>query len=184
MSFRVPGEGEFTGNSSFGVLKEDSYRAQILSYENKEGASVTNEYNPNGELRVWFTLAPIAIDGDDEAEMLNTEDEPISDEKTLLFFFDPKRLGLFPVVAKSRAFFSAAMGIPVEQPVEFDSLKALCDALVGKELVIDVGINAKKKNVIKGTRPVRKRVPKRVRAEKPSLVESAAEVFAGEVEDL
>lgn len=182
MGFRVPGENEYTGKG-FGTLAEDWYVCQVTGFQKKEGAEVTNQYNPNGELRIWFTLAPVAIDGDPEAELLGLDGEPVSEEKTLIFFFDPKRLGLKPQVSKNRAFFAAAMGIPVEQPVEFDSLDALCNALVGKEVVAEVGVktkgNGEKINVIRSTRPLRKRQP-RQRAEKAPLVEAAVNILDAE----
>jgi hypothetical protein len=173
LGFRVPGADEYAG-TGFGVLATDSYRCRIESFVVKSGEEVTNQYNPKGEPRVWFTLTPLAIDGDDDAELVDPDGEPVSDEKTLLFFFDPKRLGLKPVVAKSRKFFAAAMGIEVDQPVDFDSLDALCKALVGRELVVTVeAINGK--NKITDSRAVKQRV-RRQRAPAP-MVEAAAAVF-------
>jgi hypothetical protein len=189
MGFRVPGPDEFSGDG-FGTLAADDYRCRIASYQMKQGAEVTNQYNLKGELRIWFTLEPLHIEGDEEAEMLDAvTNEPVKDDKTLLFFFDPSRLGLKPVVSKNRKFFAAAMGIPVEQPVEFDTVEDLAKALVGKEIVAAVEITASGKNKIADVRPVRQR-QRRARgtestpATNPTnpLAAAAASTFEGDVE--
>lgn len=178
MGFRVPAEGEYSG-AGFGLLAADRYRCTIESYVYKEGAENVSQYNPKGELTVWFTLRPTAIDGDEDAELVDPDGEPVSEDKTILFFFDPKRLGLKPVIAKSREFFAAAMGIAVDQPVDFDSLDALCKALVGREVVCNVIINPKNgKNAIKGTSAVVQRVRRRrEQTTEAPLVASASAVF-------
>jgi hypothetical protein len=180
MGFRVPGEDEYAG-SGFGTLAPDRYRCTIESYDIKSGEEVTNQYNPKGDERVWFTLRPTAIDGDEDAELVDPEGEPVSEDKTVLFFFDPKRLGLKPQIAKSREFFAAAMKIEVTQPVDFDSLEALCKALVGREVIANIIINPKNgKNAIKGVSPVVQRV-RRQRAAAPTgeapLVAAASAIF-------
>lgn len=172
MPYRVPGPDEFIGND-FGLLAEDEYRVRIASYEMKSGAIVTNQYNPDGSLRIWFTLEPLAIEGDDDAVLVDPDGKEVSEDKTLIFFFDPSRLGLKPVVSKNRKFFAAAMGIPVEQPVSFDSEEDMARTLVGKELVASVIIKNGKNN-ISDTRPIRTRV----RKSRAPLVEEAAAVFA------
>lgn len=153
MPFRVPGEDDFNGQG-FGTLKADEYRVRIKSYKVKEGAENVSQYNPEGKPTVWYTLEPLSLANFPDDPMLDTEDQPINPDKTLIFFFSPYSMGLKPVVSKSRKFFASAMQIPNEQPVEFDSEKALYDTLVGRELIVAVGINKKGKNEITDSRPV------------------------------
>jgi hypothetical protein len=180
MGFRVPGADEYTGEG-YGTLAADQYRVRITQYAIKTGEAVTNQYNPKGEPRVWFTLEPLFIEGDEEAELVDVDGKPVKEGKTLIFFFDPSRLGLQPRVAKSRKFFACAMGIPVEQAVSFDSLEDLAKALVGKELVVDV-IVKNGKNAIEDSRPVRKRErrPRPAQNDNP-LVAAAQETFKEEL---
>lgn len=156
MPFRVPGIDDFAGQSSFGVLAAEDYRVKIKSYIVKSGTENISQYNPKGDPTVWYTLEPLEVDGAPEEELLGTDGQPVSDDKTLLFFFSPYKLGLKPQVSKSRKFFAAAMGIAVETPVEFDSEKELYDALIGKELVVTVGVK-NDKNIILDSRAVRRR---------------------------
>jgi hypothetical protein len=154
--FRVPGPDEFQGQSDFGTLRADEYRVKVKSYTVKKGADNISQYNPKGDPTVWYTLQPLHIEGADDEPMLDVKGQPINPEKTLLFFFSPYKMGLKPVVSKSRKFFASAMGIEVETPVEFDSEEALYDALVGKELIVTVS-STDGKNKITDSRMVRRR---------------------------
>lgn len=173
MTFRAPGEDEFT-ESQFLPAAPDTYRVAVEKYEVKSGADTTNKYNPDGRPRVRFYLSPIEIDGDSEALMVDTADEELPEDKFFLFFFDPDHLGLKPQVSKSRKFLAAALGVPVEQPVEAESLEAFCDTLVGRELIVDVTVNGKYNNIA-DSRPIRKKT--RQRKAKGDLQEAAAAVF-------
>jgi len=172
--FRVPGPDDFGGRDSFGVLAAEDYKVKVKSYTVKQGAENVSQYNPKGEPTVWYTLEPLEIDGDPDAELLGTDGQPVSDDKTLLFFFSPYKLGLKPQVSKSRKFFAAAMNVAVETPVEFEDEKALYDALVGKELIVSVGVK-NDKNVITDSRPVRRR---KQRSETPAPDTNAVAVAA------
>ena len=173
-AFRAPGEDEFT-ESQFLPAAADTYRVAIEKYEIKSGADTTNKYNPKGNPRVRFYLSPVEIDGDSEALMVDTADEELPEDKFFIFFFDPDHLGLKPVVSKSRKFLSAALGVPVEQPVEAPTLEAFCDTLIGRELICDVTINGQYNNIA-DSRPIRKKTRQR-KVKEETLVEAAATVF-------
>ena len=179
MAFRAPGENDYSENSEFLPAAEDTYRVRVVKYEIKSGADTANKYNPDGRPRVRFYLNPIEIDGDPEAMMVDTADKELPEDKYIIFFFDPDHLGLKPQVAKSRKFLAAALGVPVEQPVEADSLEEFCDTLIDRELIVDVTVNGKYNNVT-DSRPLRKKT--RARKQKSNAVEAAEEVFAG-IED-
>ena len=173
---RVPGADEYEQND-FGTLESDEYRCRILSWE--EHPQPVNQYNKDPEAKsIWFKLEPVAFAHDEDAELVDKDTgEPISPDKTLIFFYDPKRLGLVPVIAKSRKFLAAALNVPVEEPIEFESY----DDLVGKEVIASV-IVKEGNNRIDAVRPVKQRKAKAKVAEK-APVEAAKEVFAGETEE-
>jgi hypothetical protein len=180
MPFHAPGEDEFT-ESAFKPLAEDTYKVEVIKYEIKRGAEAVSRYNEDGNPRVRFFLEPIEIDGDSEAEIVDTADEPIPDDKYVLFFFDPDHLGLKPQVSKSRKFLAAALGVPVEQPVSADSLEEFCDTLVGRELIVDMAVKGNYNNIT-DSRPIRRKT--RVRKQKETaLVDAAKETFADEGTD-
>lgn len=174
MAFRAPGSEEYTG-TKFLPAAEDVYRVRIDRYEIKEGAESVSQYNPDGNPRVRFFLEPLGIDGDDEALMVDTNDEELPEDKFFIFFFDPDHLGTKPRLAKSRKFLASALQIPTDQPVEYDSLEDCCDDLVGRELVVDVTVKGDYNNIV-DTRPVKARKARK-RVEREPLVEVAKEMF-------
>lgn len=175
MAFRAPGENDYSENTEFLPAAEDTYRVRVVKYEIKKGAEAASKYNPDGNPRVRFFLNPIEIDGDPEAMMVDTADRELPEDKYIIFFFDPDHLGLKPQVAKSRKFLAAALGVPVEQPVEADSLEEFCDSLIDRELIVDVTVNGQYNNIT-DSRPIRKKT--RARRAKGDATEAAAEVFA------
>lgn len=175
MTFRAPGEDEFT-ESKFLPAAEDTYRVRVEKYEVKEGADSKSKYNPDGNPRVRFYLAPLFIEGDEEAMMVDTADNELPEDKFFIFFFDPDHLGLKPQVSRSRKFLASALGVPVEQPVEAASLEDFCDTLIDRELIVDVTINGQYNNVA-DSRPVVKKTRKRRKAESADLTGKAEEIF-------
>lgn len=177
-AFKAPGADEFQG-TSFMPAAEDSYRCVIERYEIREGE--VTQYNPDGNPRVRFWLTPLAIDGDEEALMVDIEDNELPEDKQFIFFFDPDHLGTKPRLAKSRKFLANALQIDYEQPVEAESLEDFCESLLNREIICDVEVKTKangdKINNISDTKKVKVRKARRARAEKPSLVEQADAVF-------
>lgn len=178
MAFRAPGANEST-NTTFTPAEADEYRCRIVKYTVKSGDDTRSKYNPDGREVVWFYLEPLHIEGDEEADMVDTSGKPIAEDKTFLFFFDPYRLGLKPQVSRSRKFLASALGIPVDQPVEADSLDAMCRDLIDREMVCVVEVNANNKNVITDTRPVRRK--ERRNRDRAPLVEAAKEAFGDDL---
>ena len=177
MAFRAPGADEFT-ETKFTPAAADTYRCVIDHYEIVEG--FTNQYNKDGHATARFFLAPIAIEGDEEALMVDTNDEELPEDKYFIFFFDPAHLGTKPVVSKGRKFLANALQIDYEQPVEAETLEAFCDSLVNKEIIADIGVKVGAKgpvNTVLDTRQVKVRKPRRQRVDKGDLTEQAAEVF-------
>lgn len=179
MPFRAPGADEY-GESQFKPAAEDSYRVLIDSYKILTyGTDIpVGNWNKEGETQVRFFLTPQEIDGDPEAELLDVEENPLAEGKYFVFFFDPQRLGVKPRLARSRKFLASALGVPVDQPVEYDSLQEMCEDMVGREVVVDVTVNGQN-NKVEDVRPVRRR---RQRQEKGDLTEVAAKVFDEEDE--
>lgn len=177
-AFKAPGADEFTG-TAFLPAAEDTYRCVIDRYEIREGE--VTQYNPDGNPRVRFFLTPLSIDGDDDALMVDIEDNELPEDKQFIFFFDPDHLGTKPRLAKSRKFLANALQIPTDQPVEAESLEAFCENLLNREIVCEVVVKTKgngdKINNITDTKQVKVRKARRKRAEKESLVEQAEQVF-------
>lgn len=175
MPYRIPGEGEFVASTP---ISPDDYRVIIESYEIEK--KVHPLYNKNGDERVTFKLDIQGVAGDDEAAVVDTDGNEVDPERRLVFFFNPFSMGLQPVIAKSRQFFAAAMNVPIEQAVEFDSIEAMCKGLVGKELIVTVITKTNEKgnkvNNITGAKPIRVRT-RRQRAEPSPLATAAAEAF-------
>lgn len=176
--FKAPGADEFAG-TSFMPAAEDSYRCVIDRYEIR--TNEVSQYNPDGNPRVRFFLTPLAIEGDEDALMVDIEDNELPEDKQFIFFFDPDHLGTKPRLAKSRKFLANALQIPTDQPVEAESLEAFCENLLNREIVCDVVVKTKsngdKINNIVDTKQVKVRKARRARTEKPSLVEEAEKVF-------
>lgn len=175
--FRAPGQGEFTG-TQFRPAAEDSYLCSIDRYKIIE--NVVTQYNKEGNPRVQFFLTPLAIADDEDALMVDDEDNELPEDKQFIFFFDPDHLGFEPRLAKSRKFLASALQIPVDQPLEAESLEDFCESLLGKEIICDVIIKQSAKgpiNNITDTRQVKQRKARRARVEKESLVEEAEKVF-------
>lgn len=175
----VPSADEYTGNSNFGTLAEDEYRVRIDSYKRVNRVST---YNPEGLETMDFYLTPLGFADDEEAELVDEDGNPVNPEKHLVFFYDPKRLGARPMISKSRAFLAAALNVPADGPI---SLPEGLDGLIGKELIVSVGIK-NSKNVITGTRPIKNRKRTRVAtAAKPAaddLVAAAKSTFGDDEE--
>lgn len=178
--FRAPGEDEYD-ESQFLPASPDTYRVAIRKYEVKTGIDSQSKYNPDGDPRVWFYLEPLFIEGDEDAMMVDTDDKQLPDDKYVIFFFDPDHLGIKPVVAKSRKFLASALAVPVEQPVEANSLEEFCDSLIDRELTVDISVTSKGYNNVDDSRPVQKKTRKR-KSKGEDLVEVAAEVFSDETE--
>lgn len=174
VAFNAPGEDEFT-ESNYLPAAEDTYRVRIDRYEIKTGEQSASKFNPDGEPIVWFYLQPLFIEDDQEALMVDTADNELPEDKYFIFFFDPRHLGIKPVVSRSRKFMSAALQIPVEQPVKAASLEEFCDSLIDREVIVDVTVKGKYNNIA-DSRPVVKKTRKR-RADKAPLVEAAEALF-------
>lgn len=183
MVFRVRGEDEYDeSNSRFAPAAADTYRVLVSSFKIISGAEAVSKYNEEGNDRVRFYLDLLHIEGDDEALLVDVNDNELDPDKFVIFFFDPDHLGLKPQVSKSRKFLASALNIPVEQTLESETLEKFCESLVGKTLVADVGVSGQYNNVL-DTRPVVVKTRKRKPSSTP-LVEAAEEVFAGaEVDD-
>ena len=174
---RIPGEDEYQ-SGGFGTLEGDEYRCRIVSWE--EHLQPLNQYNKDPNRKsIWFFLQPLAYAHDEEAELLDLDTgEPISPDKTLIFFYDPKRVGLIPQIAKSRKFLAAALNVPVEEPIEFESY----DDLVGKEVIASV-IVKDGNNRIDGVRPIKQRKARPKKAEQVPA-EVAKEVMSADSLDV
>ena len=177
-AFKAPGADEFSG-TNFLPAAEDSYRCSIDRYEIREGE--VSQYNPDGNPRVRFFLTPLAIDGDEDALMVDIDDNELPEDKQFIFFFDPDHLGTKPRLAKSRKFLANALQIDFEQPVEAESLEDFCESLLNREIICDVVVkkkaNGDKINNITDTKKVKVRKARRSRADKPTLTEEAEKVF-------
>ena len=138
----------------FGLLPENEYRVKIDSYQLFTPNRPT-EFNPDMKPSHMIFLTPIEVEGDPEEELLDTDGNPLDPEKRIVFFCDLDRMGLKPVVSKNRKFISAALGQPVTQGVTATSKEALLDSIVGKEVIVYVGVKNKKNNVME-VRPVKK----------------------------
>jgi hypothetical protein len=172
--FRVPGPDDFQGQDTFGVLPQEEYRVRIKSYTVRKGAENVSQYNPKGNPTVWYTLEPLFVEAEPDEPLLDVSGQPINPQKTLLYFFSPYSMGLKPQVSHSRRFFAAAMGIDVEQPVEFESEEALYDALVGKELIVQVKVKDGK-NIVDKT--ASRMVRRRKQTAQPDAVAAAVATF-------
>jgi len=154
--------------SSFGLLDEDDYRARIDSFQE---VSRTSQYNPEGLPTFDFFLKPLAFADAEEAELVDQDGEPVNPEKHLVFFYDPRRLGTRPQIARSRKFLAAALGVSPEGRIE---LPGGLEELIGKELIVTVGIKDGK-NRVTDVRPIKKRERVRVAAPKQEVAEPAEE---------
>ncbi len=174
---RIPGQEDYDNSSggNFGTLESDEYRCRIVSWEEHENNSQFAKPGGTGK-SIWFKLEPVAYEHDPEAELVDKDSgEPIHPDKTLIFFYDPDRVGLVPVIAKSRKFLAAALNVPVEEPIEFDTY----DDLVGKEVVASV-IVKDGNNRIDAVRPVKAR-KSRAAARTADVTKTAKEVFGDDV---
>lgn len=178
-SIYVPGSDEYTGsNTDFGVLTEDEYRVRIESYKRVNRVS---QYNPEGKETLDFVLKPVAYADDEETPLSDENGNSISPDKHILFFYDPNRLGVRPMISKSRKFLAAAMGIPADGPI---ALPGGYDELIGKELIAAVGIR-NGRNYIADTRPIRKRGRTRTAEAQPTksnMVDAARDTFGDDIE--
>lgn len=173
---RVPGADEYQQGTGFGTLESDEYRCRILSWEEHDQPLGPFNKDPNAK-SIWFKLEPLHQIDDPDAELVDKDTgEPISPDKTLIFFYDPKRLGLVPVIAKSRKFLAAALNVPVEEPIEFESY----DDLVGKELIASV-IVKDGNNRIDAVRPIKQKKAKKEVAEP---VKQVQEIFKDDVSNV
>jgi hypothetical protein len=156
----------------------DSYRLRIESY--KMAKTVAGKFEVGDRDQIRFLCDFVAIDGDEEAELVGTDGLPLDPDQRVIFFFDPERTGLKPRVAKSRKFLSDVLNVPVETEIAYGSYEELGDDFIDREFVADVTVktkaDGKRFNSIESTRPVKKR-KSRERAEKAPLVEAAAAVF-------
>lgn len=138
----------------FPVLPENEYRVRIDSYQLYTPSAPT-QYNPDMRSSYMIFLAPTEIEGDPEEPLVDTEGEAIDPEKRIVFFFDPDKMGLKPVVSKNRKFLAAALGQPVTQGFSAASPEAALDSVIGNELIVYVGVKNGKNNVME-VRPVKK----------------------------
>jgi hypothetical protein len=176
MPFRAGGEDEFPDRIPAAA---EYYRLRVESYTFAK--TKPNKFDPEGNKdEIRFLLDFVAIADDEDADLLGTDGLPLREDARVMFFFDPNRLGLKPQVSKNRRFLAAALGIPNEQPVEYESMEAMAQDMVDREVIAAVKVNGSYNNIDHNTlRPVRKK--RAARAEKPSLTEAAAEVFKDEV---
>lgn len=174
---RIPGADEQTKEFEDHLIEGDEYRVRIVGW--KEYVQPIGLYNKTEEDRVLFRLEVLHQVDDPEAEVLDKDSgEPLPEDFTLPFFYDPKRTGIWNgKVAKSRKFLYAALNHPIEENIEFDSY----DDLVGKEVIASVIVAKNSKgeqvNRIESVRPVKKAKKK----EEAPAVKAAKEVFKDEV---
>jgi hypothetical protein len=169
--FRAGGADEFPQRIAAAA---ERYRLRIEEYQ-----IVTLEpdkYNKTEREQIRFLLDFVALDGDEEAEIVGTDGKPLDPERRVMFFFEPTKMGLKPQVSASRKFLAAALGVPVDQPVEYEEYEDLADDLVGRELIAIVTVTPSGYNKITDTFAARRKKA-RPRAEREDLVTAAAEVF-------
>jgi hypothetical protein len=179
MPYRIPSKEDYKKSSggNYGTLAVDDYIVQIESYDENRFQE-PGKYNTEREPRVWFFLKPLSFADDPESELIDDEGNPVNPDKSLLFVYDPKRLGLIPQVAKSRKFLAAALGVPVDDEITFDGY----DELIGKTLIVSVSINGNGNNSVVDVRPVKKRTRVRTTTDKqPTLAAKAEEIFGDDV---
>lgn len=138
----------------FPVLPENEYRVRIDSYS-LFTPSKPSPFNPEMKPSYMIFLTPVEIEGDPDEELVDTEGNPVDPEKRVVFFFDPERMGLKPVVSKNRKFLAAALGQPISQGFSAPSPEAALDSVIGNELIVYVGVKNGKNNVME-VRPVKK----------------------------
>ena len=173
--FRAGGEDEYPDRIRAAA---DTYRLRIDSYQMAK--TTPSKYDEGGRDQIRFLLEFISIADDENALLVGTDNNELDPEVRVMMFFDPERMGLKPRVAKSRKFLTSALGVAVDTVVEYETLEALAEDLVGRELIADVTVKTTPSgtfNNIVDTRPIQTR-QRRQRTEKTNLVEEAEKVFA------
>jgi len=166
---------EESQTSSFGLLDEDDYVARIESFQSVNRVS---QYNPEGLETFDFILKPVAFADAPDQDLVDQDNEPVHPDKHLVFFYDPKRLGTRPMISRSRQFLASALGIPAEGRIE---LPEGLGGLIGKELIVTVGIKNGKNNIT-ATRPLKKRARVRTSAPEP-VVDADSDDGADEADE-
>lgn len=169
---RIPGQDEYKNDGGdFTLLASDEYKGRIEKWEEKD--ALPGKFTKEGDKSVWFFIKPLAFADDEEADLVDENGGPVHPDRTLVYFYDPQRTGIYQGrIARSRKFLAAALSVPVEESIEFDGY----DDLVGKEIIVSV-IKKDGKNRIEDVRPVRNRK----RGKTPAPVAAAKEVFKDEV---
>lgn len=173
---RIPSAEEYkeTRTSDFGLLASDDYIFEATGFDDTK-VQPPSKYNATEEPRVWFFCSPKGFADDPDAELVDDEGNPVHPDKSVIFFYDPQRLGLVPQIARSRKFLAAILNVPVEEGIDFESYDDLLEKPFIGTVITKVGQNGKY-NTIVDVRPLKKRT--RVRATKqPTLAAKAEDVF-------
>lgn len=170
---RIPSAEDYKNSSGgdFGLLASDDYIFEVDRWE--ERPTPIGQYNKDPEAKtIWFFCSPIGFADDPEAELVDDEGNPVHPDKGVIFFYNPKALGLYPQVSKSRKFLAANLNVPVEDEIVFESY----DDLVGKRFIGSV-VTKNDKNQIVDSRPIKTRTRTRVATKAPTIAAKAEEVF-------
>ena len=181
MPLRIKSKEEYdAGSGDFPTLEEDAYIFEIDRWEVRENQP--SKYNPEGKGEtVWFFNKPVAFADDPEADLLNSDGSPVHPDRTLVFFFDPTKMGTKPVVSKNRRWLYAVLDKPINEPLDldFDDWGELYESLVGKRFVagvlVDNGNNKIDNALIKPARQPKRRT----RSSGQDLKAKAEEIFEG-----
>lgn len=180
-------EYEAQGNSDFSTYPEEEY---ILRYDGYKWfqPTVANQYNPEmkGSFMLFFT--PTAIVDDEEAEIVDVDGQTPKEGSTIVFFFDPLKMGLSPVPAKSRQFLNAVLyqrlgeKMTEEQREQFPDAEALLEGTKGREVIGNVEVKKGRNNIVSFRSAKKKSARSRTAA--PSVVAAAKEAFGDDVKDV
>jgi hypothetical protein len=176
--FYVPSADEMAaaGGGEWGTLPEDEYKVRITELVEVNRVSQYNPVDPEtGEAPATYDvkLKPLCFADDEEAELVDSDGEPLNEDKHLVFFFDPRRIGTRPVIAKSRKFLASVLGVPADGPI---NLPGGLNDLIGKELIVAVTIK-NGNNRITDTRPAKKQRARVRTAKAADVTAEAKEIF-------
>jgi hypothetical protein len=182
--FYVPSADELAASSTgdWGTLPEDEYKVRIAELVEVNRPSQYNPVDPETGLAPStydVKLKPLSIADDEELELVDTDGEVLNDDKYLVFFFDPRKIGTRPVIAKSRKFLASALGVPADGPI---NLPGGLNDLIGKELIATVVVK-NGNNRITDTRPAKKQRARVRTAKEADVTAEAKEIFPDAAKD-
>src|SRR3990167_5155616 len=176
---RFESEEEFKSRrgDGFGTLPDEEYLFEVISQVEKTGI-VHPQFNPNGYPSIEVSCRPIAYADDPEAEIVDTDDEPLNPEKYINFFLRPKSMGFGPAGAsKSRRFVAAVLNLPVTGSLDFD-----WPDLIGKRVYASTILGDNGYEQIDTVRPYKSKKERTRKSRAPSLVAAAQESFGDDIE--